>query len=117
MSDVKLQKTIIIGFHRPNMRHVLVAVKSNLDWNLKLHVAPTWYIPLLQTNIHLQSCNFPFHYATRSSLVRSDGSGQFFFFFADRQDFCYVQDAEGSEPFTQVVCILFCNYKHNNNND
>ena len=72
---------------------------------------------LLQTNIHLQSCNFPFHYATRSSLVRSDGSGQFFFFFADRQDFCYVQDAEGSEPFTQVVCILFCNYKHNNSND
>ena len=25
--------------------------------------------------------------------------------------------AEESEPFTQVVCILFCNYKHNNNND
>ena len=45
MSDVKLQETIIIGFHRPNMRHVLVAFKRNLDWNLKLHVAPTWYIP------------------------------------------------------------------------
>ena len=27
------------------MSHVLVGFKSNLDWNLKLHVTPTWYIP------------------------------------------------------------------------
>ena len=70
---------------------------------------------LLQTNIHLQSCNFPFHYATRSSLVKSDGSGQLFF--VDTRRLCYVQEAEESEPLTQVVCILFCNYKHNNNNN
>ena len=39
------------------------------------------------------------------------------FFFVDTRRLCYVQDAEESEPLTQVVCILFCNYKHNNNND
>ena len=27
------------------MSHVLVGFKSNLDWNLKLHVTPTWHIP------------------------------------------------------------------------
>ena len=39
------------------------------------------------------------------------------FFFVDTRRLCNIQDAEESEPLTQVVCILFCNYKHNNNND
>ena len=39
------------------------------------------------------------------------------FFLDKRRLLLIVQDAEESEPFTQVVCIQFCNYKHNNNND
>ena len=45
---------------------------------------------LLQRNIHLQSCNFPFHYATRSSLVKSDGSDQFGFVFFCRYTKTFV---------------------------
>ena len=94
MSDVKLPKTIIIGFHRPNMKTCIGGFQEQSGLEPEATCSTNMVHTLLQTNIHLQSSNFPFHYATRSSLVKSDGSGQ---------------DAEESEPFTQVVCILFCN--------
>ena len=66
------------------MGHVMVAFKRNLELEPEATCSTNMVHSLLQRNIHLQSCNFPFHYATRSSLVKSAGSDQFgFVFFVD----------------------------------